>query len=126
MQQTEEDEETRAYRLKIEKQKAMREKILRDKEMRRRKAAEDIKSKDEVVLRRLKIYEIVLTNFNLILFRGTGEEIGGRDSPEIETDHCHREENYFAKKKIGGRGAIDEANQIASDRSENSDGNCSA
>lgn len=48
--QTEEDEETRAYRLKIEKQKAMREKILRDKEMRRRKAAEDIKIKDEVYL----------------------------------------------------------------------------
>lgn len=36
----EEDEETRAYRLKIEKQKAMRDKILRDKEMRRRRAAE--------------------------------------------------------------------------------------
>lgn len=35
-----EDEETRAYRLKIEKQKAMRDKILRDKEMRRRRAAE--------------------------------------------------------------------------------------
>lgn len=31
----------------IEKQKAQREKILRDKEMRRRKAAEDLK-KDEV------------------------------------------------------------------------------
>lgn len=35
-----EDEETRAYRLKIEKQKAMRDKILRDKELRRRRAAE--------------------------------------------------------------------------------------
>lgn len=35
-----EDEETRAYRLKIEKQKAMRDEILRDKEMRRRRAAE--------------------------------------------------------------------------------------
>lgn len=44
---TEEDEETRAYRLEIEKQKALREKVLRDKEMRRRQAAEDIK-KDEV------------------------------------------------------------------------------
>ncbi|XP_059621782.1 serine/arginine repetitive matrix protein 1 [Phlebotomus argentipes] len=36
-----EDEETREYRIQIEKQKAMREKILRDKEMRRRKAAEE-------------------------------------------------------------------------------------
>lgn len=45
--QTEEDEETRAYRLEIEKQKALREKVLRDKEMRRRQAAEDIK-KEEV------------------------------------------------------------------------------
>lgn len=46
--QTEEDEETRAYRLEIEKQKALREKVLRDKEMRRRQAAEDIK-KEEVI-----------------------------------------------------------------------------
>lgn len=46
--QTEEDEETRAYRLKIEKQKAMREKILRDKEMRRRRAAEGTKHKEDV------------------------------------------------------------------------------
>ncbi|XP_055326621.1 histone-lysine N-methyltransferase, H3 lysine-79 specific [Sitodiplosis mosellana] len=44
---TEEDEETRAYRLMIEKQKAQREKILRDKEMRRRKAAEDLKKEEE-------------------------------------------------------------------------------
>lgn len=42
-----EDEETKKYRLEIEKQKSMREKILRDKEMRRRQAAED-KTKDEV------------------------------------------------------------------------------
>ncbi|XP_055677572.1 histone-lysine N-methyltransferase SETD1B-A isoform X2 [Lutzomyia longipalpis] len=41
-----EDEETRAYRIEIEKQKAMREKILRDKEARRRKAAEE-KAKGE-------------------------------------------------------------------------------
>ncbi|XP_055715711.1 serine/arginine repetitive matrix protein 1 isoform X2 [Phlebotomus papatasi] len=40
-QEDDEDEETRAYRIEIEKQKAMREKILRDKEMRRRKAAEE-------------------------------------------------------------------------------------
>lgn len=44
--QTDEDEETRAYRLEIEKQKAQREKILRDKEMRRRKAAEELKKDD--------------------------------------------------------------------------------
>lgn len=44
--QTDEDEETRAYRLEIEKQKALREKILRDKEMRRRKAAEDTRKED--------------------------------------------------------------------------------
>ncbi|GAB0098974.1 uncharacterized protein DMENIID0001_147900 [Sergentomyia squamirostris] len=44
-----EDEETRVYRIEIEKQKAMREKILRDKEMRRRKAAED-KAKTEQTL----------------------------------------------------------------------------
>lgn len=44
--QTDEDEETRAYRLEIEKQKAQREKILRDKEMRRRKAAEELKKED--------------------------------------------------------------------------------
>lgn len=44
-----EDEETRAYRLKIEKQKAMREKIIRDKEQRRRKAAEKGKTIDEPV-----------------------------------------------------------------------------
>lgn len=42
-----EDEETKKYRLEIEKQKSMREKILRDKELRRRQAAED-KTKDEV------------------------------------------------------------------------------
>lgn len=42
-----EDEETKKYRLEIEKQKSMREKILRDKEMRRRQAAEE-KTKDEV------------------------------------------------------------------------------
>lgn len=48
--QTEEDEETRAYRLEIEKQKAQREKILRDKEMRRRKAAEELEKKKEEVL----------------------------------------------------------------------------
>lgn len=36
-----EDEETKAYRQKIEKQKALREKLWRDKEMRRRKAAEE-------------------------------------------------------------------------------------
>lgn len=46
-EQTEEDEETRAYRLEIEKQKAQREKLWRDKEMRRRKAAEELK-KEEV------------------------------------------------------------------------------
>lgn len=44
-----EDEETKKYRLEIEKQKSMREKILRDKEMRRRQAAEE-KTKDEVSL----------------------------------------------------------------------------
>lgn len=37
----EEDEETRAYRLQIEKQKALREQIMRDKEMKRRRAAEE-------------------------------------------------------------------------------------
>ncbi|KAG4071368.1 hypothetical protein HA402_004072 [Bradysia odoriphaga] len=41
-----EDEETKKYRLEIEKQKSMREKILRDKEMRRRQAAEE-KTKDD-------------------------------------------------------------------------------
>lgn len=39
--QVEEDEETRAYRLQIEKQKALREQIMRDKEMKRRRAAEE-------------------------------------------------------------------------------------
>lgn len=48
MFQPEEDEETRKYRLEIEKQKALREKVLRDKETRRRKAAEEISQKDEV------------------------------------------------------------------------------
>lgn len=38
-----EDPDTRAYRLEIEKQKAIREKILKDKEMRRKQAAEDNK-----------------------------------------------------------------------------------
>ena len=38
-----EDPDTRAYRLEIEKQKAIREKILRDKEMRRKQAAEENK-----------------------------------------------------------------------------------
>lgn len=47
--QPEEDEETRKYRLEIEKQKALREKVLRDKEQRRRKAVEEISGqKDEV------------------------------------------------------------------------------
>lgn len=44
-----EDEETRAYRLKIEKQKAMRDKILRDKEMRRRRAADQKDAAEEKV-----------------------------------------------------------------------------
>lgn len=41
MQPSDEDEETRAYRLEIEKQKQLREKIMRDKEMKRRRAAEE-------------------------------------------------------------------------------------
>ncbi|XP_073828428.1 uncharacterized protein isoform X3 [Musca autumnalis] len=39
--EVDEDEETRAYRLQIEKQKALREQIMRDKEMKRRRAAEE-------------------------------------------------------------------------------------
>lgn len=41
LQPSDEDEETRAYRLEIEKQKQLREKIMRDKEMKRRRAAEE-------------------------------------------------------------------------------------
>lgn len=41
VQPSDEDEETRAYRLEIEKQKQLREKIMRDKEMKRRRAAEE-------------------------------------------------------------------------------------
>lgn len=62
-QQTEEDEETRAYRLEIEKQKAQREKILRDKEMRRRKAAEELK-KEEVTYLSKKIIKISTYKFH--------------------------------------------------------------
>lgn len=62
----EEDEETRAYRLEIEKQKAMREKILKDKETRRRKAAEVIKAKDEVC-DKIDTNKMKLTRGHLIL-----------------------------------------------------------
>lgn len=41
MQPSDEDEETRNYRLEIEKQKQLREKIMRDKELKRRRAAEE-------------------------------------------------------------------------------------
>lgn len=41
LQPSDEDEETRAYRLEIEKQKQLREKIMRDKELKRRRAAEE-------------------------------------------------------------------------------------
>jgi len=41
VQPSDEDEETRNYRLEIEKQKQLREKIMRDKELKRRRAAEE-------------------------------------------------------------------------------------
>lgn len=41
LQPSDEDEETRNYRLEIEKQKQLREKIMRDKELKRRRAAEE-------------------------------------------------------------------------------------
>lgn len=54
----EEDEETRNYRLEIEKQKAQREKILREKEERRKRAAED-KYKDPATV---SIFSIAYNN----------------------------------------------------------------
>lgn len=113
----------------------MREKILRDKEMRRRKAAEDIKSKDEVNLPSTSIELIDCMTFEFSfsltfqILSVTGEKIGRRDSTEIEANHCHRKENYFTQKKVGHTRAVDnrkhiiEGNQIVSNRSKNTDRN---
>lgn len=63
-----EDEETRAYRLEIEKQKFQREKIMKDKEIRRRKVAESLKVNEVSAMGNLYCLSISLRKYHPCCF----------------------------------------------------------
>jgi hypothetical protein len=84
-----EDEETRAYRLKIESQKAEREKILREKERRRKEAAEerlkDLQKVDEAEQAK-KLTPLVVTEKKIISLKKRPAEAGHSDSDTTKTN----------------------------------------
>lgn len=76
----------------------MREQILRDKEMRRRKAAEDIK-KEEV--NALIIWNF-MTEYSMKSFTGK-ENRRYRTIAKTKTHHSHRKENNIFEKESRGK-----------------------
>jgi hypothetical protein len=92
-----EDEETRAYRLKIESQKAEREKILREKERRRKEVAEErIKDiqKAEELAQAQKLTPIVVTEKKIISLKKRQPIENNSDN---ETPAAHHSDKPHAK-----------------------------